>query len=620
MIVLLMILGFTVDQAILDSAMEIMRSHYTDADYKGPIKKIDNDVLCHLADVESYGLIHWGRDDLVIGDEPAETLQVSGYFYNHGNIIVINDGVLNIDHADFNLEGNIYVVNYGKVVIDSSTCAFLQHYIYHYIILITDSAEFNMTHSTTFFNGYPINIGVQGAGRFSMEQVINHDWITAVVSEYAQASLEHVDHTGEWLFINSCNAVFTHVDTLLTWYFFEDSTIVDLVFPDTDTVYGFYMDSTLSNVQGIKYHVEIDSSTGCMWAAIPLAGSDVIIRDSELRVTGIMFEGIDSFTVEGLVNGLHYNDYVLPVTDRVYHLLNTTVQTWNLYPNDSAYVELSSSIFGELCGFGDSYTVIQNAFCDGSGGHIEASNNGLVLVFLSSICADVITKNRGICLLAYCSMPLGNIWAAGASVLVCVNTQFPEDPVPSDTAVVFCAAVSGPSNAYVDDSVDIQGSAWIDTGPDNSMDFESYQVHYRYVGDSTWIPVGNAKYTEIRDNTLDSWDTYGLTPGVYEIRLVLKDTEDDSVEALKQIRLRTPSVDEQTGCTLYTEYITITRCAPRLFHIFCTLQQPDIVIYDAVGRSVFQATSNETFWQIPACGVYFVTERSNGLTYKVIGF
>ena len=54
------------------------------------------------------------RGDLVIGDTPAETLSVTGYFYNKGNIVIINDGVLKVKNSDFNLDGDIIIANQGK--------------------------------------------------------------------------------------------------------------------------------------------------------------------------------------------------------------------------------------------------------------------------------------------------------------------------------------------------------------------------------------------------------------------------------------------------------------------------------------------------------------------------
>ena len=620
MLLFLLIQLFNVDQGKLDWAMETMRPLYHSvvesysSTYHGDFRGFSPSLKPRSIELDFF------RDDIVVGDEPAETLYIAGYFYNDGNIVVINDGVVILDNADFHLDGNIILCNQGLFTVDSSTFTIVQHYIYEHVIMINDSASFSMMNSETDFSGYQIGIGVQGYGDLVMANVVNHDWITAVVSGFATSHLNHVDYMGEWLFINDCFAEFQHVDYLITWYFLEDSSVVDISFPGNDTVYGFYFDSTLSNVSGIGYHVEIDSSTDCLWATIPLKGSDVTVRDSDLRVTGLMFEGIDSFAISGLVNGLLYEDYTLPVPDRNYHLINTSVQTWNLYPDDTSYVELTSSIFGELCGFGNSYTLIQSAFCDGSGGHIEASSEACVLVFLSSIFADVITKNRGMCFLGYCAMPWGNIWATGASVMVLVNTQFPEDPIPSDTAIVFVAAVTAPSNANTDDTVGIIGSAWIDTGPYHPFDFDFYRLFYRLLGDSTWIPIDDEQYIEVRRDTLDYWNTVGFAPGTYEVRLVVKDNASDSIEALKQIRLRPMGIVDLFIDDLHFCKMAVKQVAPRIFYITTFDAEPEIYIYDILGRQIHEIKTPELYWIAPASGAYFIQDKKNTNTRKIVAY
>lgn len=617
---ILLISVFNVDQNKIDKALEIIRPYYNEViTTQYPQIKYD---FCP-AGMNQFArdiIIEYSRDDIVVGDEPAETLYIAGYFYNDGNIVVINDGVVILDNADFHLDGNIILCNQGLFTVDSSTFTIVQHYIYEHGIMVCDSADFSMMNSETDFSGYQISIDVQGYGDLVMANVVNHDWITAVVSGFATSHLNHVDYMGEWLFINDCFARFQHVDYLITWYFLEDSSVVDISFPGNDTVYGFYFDSTLSNVSGIGYHVEIDSSTDCLWATIPLKGSDVTVRDSDLRLTGLMFEGIDSFAISGLVNGLLYEDYTLPVPDRNYHLINTSVQTWNLYPNDTSYVELTSSIFGELCGFGNSYTLIQSAFCDGSGGHIEASSEACVLVILSSIFADVITKDRGICFLGYCAMPWGNIWATGASVMVLVNTQFPEDPIPSDTAIVFVAGIDAPSNANTEDTVGIIGSAWIDTGPYHPFDFDFYRLFYRLLGDSTWIPIDDEQYIEVRRDTLDYWNTVGLAPGTYEVRLVVKDNASDSVEALKQIRLRPMGIVDVVNRDLHLGEMAVKQVAPRIFYITTFDAKPEIYIYDILGRQIHEIKTPELYWTAPASGIYFIQDKKNTNTRKIVAY
>jgi hypothetical protein len=102
--------------------------------------------------------------DIIVGDEPNETLRITGYFFHLGNIIVIND-------ADFNLDGMIIVSSLGKAIFDSGQIKFHQHYIYHHGIILSDSAYKAIMNSTTSFNGYPMGIGIAGETEINLNDV-----------------------------------------------------------------------------------------------------------------------------------------------------------------------------------------------------------------------------------------------------------------------------------------------------------------------------------------------------------------------------------------------------------------------------------------------------------------
>jgi hypothetical protein len=593
------------DQAKIDKLNEFMRVRY-----KEPAALFDgqrhSQFIPHPQFFNPGKLkIEPGRADIVVGDVPGETLNVTGYFFNEGNIFVFNDGVLKIRNANFNLNGDIYIYGGGKATADSSTLNIIQYYIYHHSIVLADSGKFFITDCNTAFNGYQISLAVAGQGELRMDNVTNRDWITAGLYQNGRALLNRVGITGEWLFSNGCYARFNRVDYLLTWYFFENGSDVILNFPETDTVQGFYIDSTLPNVHGINYHVAIDSSTNCMWATIPLRGSTVIVDSSVLRTTGLMFNGADTFGITGLVNNQNYADWTLPVSDRLFRLRNTTIQTWNLYPADSTRVDVTSSIFGELCAYDHSFATIMNAFCDGSGGHIEASGNALNFCFMSSLSCDVIAKNRGLLVMGYTSMTMGNIWATGAAIMVVVNSQFPEDPIPSDTAIVFVAAVTGPSSGRVNDTIPISGSAWVDKGPYNPQDFAFYRLFYRPAGDSVWRLMSDSQFTEVRHSTLGFWNTVGFSEGAYEVRLLLKDLTGDSVEALKQVTLRILGQNE-TASKNYPDLMIVKLVRPRRLYIEDPFPRSGYKIIDILGRELASFKSARIYWTAPAAGIYYI--------------
>lgn len=578
------------------------------------------DVPVTAAPAGRAGAAMTNRADIIIGDAPAETLTLTGSFTNQGSIYVINDGVLLIRHCQFQLAGNIYVFNRAIVDVDSSTMSFLQEHIYHYGIMLGDSARYSACACTTRFAGYPFSLGAYGQASVSFDRIYNHDWTTAVVVGQATSDLTDIHTAGEWLIGEQATANFTRIDGLLTWFFFPSASTVDVSFPASDTVDAFHFDSTLANVDGIEYSVTIDSAANCYWATIPLAGSDATIRDSDLRVTGLMFNQNDTFALSGLVNGLHYPDYILPVADRSFHLINTSVQTWNLYPSDSTNVTVMNSIFGELCAYGASYAMIQNAFCDGSGGHLEAADNALLIAAFSSVSADIISKGRGVCIVAYCAMPMGVIWATGASVMACVNTSFPEDPIPSDTAIVFVAAITGPSSASTDDLVPVFGSAWIDPGPYHPYDFGEYSLSYRHAEDTIWVPVNGPQYIEVRRDTLGLWSTSGLSSGSYVLHLTICDDAGDSISCEKVVVLRETGTEEAGVPSLPTS-LRISRVCARTFELASSKSAETVCIYDATGRRVWNALlTGTTTWRAPAAGVYFVRGAAGNGTLKLTAF
>lgn len=612
---LLFVLPFVqFDQAKVDKIGEYMGRHYMDQ------TAVFNDRVQpgHIPrmprfDPEKFK-IEPGRSDIVIGDTPAETLYITGNFFNEGNIMVLNDGVLKIKNANFNLNGDIYVFGGGKATADSSVINIIQYYIYHHSIVVADSGKFYVTDCQTAFNGYQISIAIAGKGDLRMTNVTNRDWITAGLYQSGRAVLDRVGTMGEWLFSENCYARFHRVDGLLSWFFFENGSNVTINFPEGDSTRSFYIDSTRPGVSGVHYHVEIDTSSGCMWASIPLTGSNVTIDSSTLRTTGLMFYGQDSLS--GLVNNLYYQDWTLPVADRTFRLRATTIQTWNIYPTDSAFFQVRSSIFGELCAYSNSFAQIMNSFCDGSGGHIEASNNATNFCFMSSLSCDVISKNRGLLVMGYTSMTMGSIWATGASIMIIVNSQFPEDPVPSDTAIVFIACVTGPSSGRVDDTIPIAGSAWIDKGSLNPQDFRFYRLFYRPNGDSTWIPIADSQFNEIRHGTLGYWNTVGMNEGPYDVRLIVKDLTGDSIEALKAVYLRILGQSEEISGKI-KEPITVRRVGYRLFNIENRTRATEIRIYDVMGRFVYASKKVKFCWTAPASGLYFIGAKNKSEIEKI---
>lgn len=620
--ILMFLISSSSYQPKIDNTMKIFSEHY-------------NEKICECEGISSEFLTLGGprsifrspvggKDSLVIGDTPGETLFISGAYDIPMDIYIINDGVMLLRNANLSIEGNVFVVNKGTFDCDSSEVHFLQDYIYEYIMFIADSSVFIMRNTTTTFNGFPINLLTIGDAHLIWENLDNRDFTTAVVMGNSIDSLRNVDMAGEWLLTDNSLTSFKNSGTLLVWYFFPDSSIIDFSFPDEDTINGFVFDSTLSTVSGIKYHTEIDSCTNVMWGMIPLAGSDVTIRDSQIRTTGLMFNA-DSSSVSGLVNGFTYDDFTLPLQDRVYHLINTYINTWSFYPADSSYLEVQSCIFGEALGMGDANFLIQNAFCDGSGGHIETTDNSFGIIFLSSLMCDVISKRNSILIIGYSSVLFGNIWATGSSMMLFINTSIPDFPEVYDTSLVFIDAITGPSTANTYETVPVIGSATVLSGPFHPAEFDYYELFYRELGESLWVPFDTTHYTPVYNGTLGFWNTNGLLTGYYELRCQLFDTFGNNIEAVKQVNLLPGGIEEQNASrtdgsnpfSLLVNRKTIT--------IKNNVSFASVSLYDVSGRCMRKTSikmDQTAVWSQKRSGVYFVRFKTGKETFvkKVVLF
>ncbi len=101
----------------IDEAMEFFRHNYNQQITQGQQRVFDDITPAGPKLLQEFTLKKFRAEDLIIGDTPAETLSVTGYFYHEGNIIIINDGVLRVKNADFNLDGNIYIINQGEAAV-----------------------------------------------------------------------------------------------------------------------------------------------------------------------------------------------------------------------------------------------------------------------------------------------------------------------------------------------------------------------------------------------------------------------------------------------------------------------------------------------------------------------
>jgi hypothetical protein len=476
-------------------------------------------------------------DTVFVGLVPNDTLVITGNYFNNGPILVFNDGVLIFENAVATILGDVYVFQHGSLFADSSNLNFPQQYYYQRSLFFADSSFGNIQNTTLDYGGLSHNLIIAQNAELNMQDIIFNGWTTAGTFENPVVTANGLNQGGEYIIYGNADVSFTNTTTLLLWYHLPQVAVVDYAFPPGGSVSNYVFNNSIPNINGIDYSLSLTNCNDVMWGLMPVNGSDVTISNSTLRTIGAWFERGDSVNVSGLVNNSAYTNFIAPLTDRYLHLINTQVQTWSLYVFDSSFINLTGCIVGEVGSQGTSQIIAQNVFCDGTGGYYWATDQSFSVAGGSSVSSNVRSERNGLMIFGYGSVN-GTATAIGNSLLVVVQSSSPQDPVPYDGSVAWYAKINGITPSFVDTFVIINGSAWIDQGPLGSfMDFGSYHLSYSPSSGGSYTPIGGASTNEIHNSILGTWDTHGLTPGTYNLRLTSLNNFGDSVDAVIQVTL-----------------------------------------------------------------------------------
>jgi hypothetical protein len=480
-------------------------------------------------------------DTLVIGFPPNDSLTVTGSWTHQGPVLVVGNGVLRFKHADATIIGDLWVIgDHATVTADSSRLWFPQAYFYQRALVAAGNAHIEYHHVTMDHSGLSHSIAVFDSASVKFSDVTDVGFTTWGTGRKPTIEIDHINTAGEFVITDSVTLRFSHVNTLLLWHQVPAGASMDISFPEGDTLASYTLDGTTPGVSGIGYTIRVDTSTNVMWALMPSTGSDVSVSGSKLRSIGLWFKGHDTLSVTGLVNNNEYADYFAPLSDRTLHLVNTSVQTWSLYPMDTTHLDVTGCIVGEIGTQQRSTVTTTGIYVDGSGGYTWATDTTLLFVINSTAVNDIRSDKSAIFIFGYSTLNSGIASAHGNSILMLIQSQIPEAPQLWDGACLWEAKIAGPSAAFVDTLVPVQGTARIDKTPSSHlMDFAWYRMYWKKNEDTLWQPAGEKIYNETHDDLLFDWDTHGLAPGLYNLRLLMCDNTVDSnqVEAVKGVSL-----------------------------------------------------------------------------------
>lgn len=466
---------------------------------------------------------------------------ISGEWNYNGTIVITDNSSLHFKKAKVTVLGDIIVFGYNSALLaDSSYLYFPQQYFYQRYLMAVNNAIINIRNSTLDYSDLSHNIVATNYATIDLFNVYNKGFTTNGAYDNSVFKINGSNQAGEYVITAKADLSFKNANTILLWHHFPDSALINFSFPKGDSLQSYTFNKMQKGVKGVGYNIMVDNCTDVMWGIMPAGKANITIRDSEIRAIGLWFLGDDSVSVSGLVNNSKYTDFIAPLSDRYLRLVNTKVRTWSLYSMENSFVDVNGCIVGEIGSMGFSKITATSSYIDGSGGYYWAGDNSLNIAGFSTATTSVRSQNKGFFIFAYSALTNGLATATSNSVLFVIQSSLPKEPVALDAAVVWYLNIDETDAAFTDTIVPINGSVWIDKAPlSNLMDFNYFKLFYQATGDNKWVQIGDKFDSEVRKATLGYWNTKGLNPGQYTIKIALTDNtpEMNTLEAVKNINL-----------------------------------------------------------------------------------
>lgn len=493
----------------------------------------DKPVSLNISNVHSRNI-----DTVVVGAVPHDTLTISGTYFNDGPIFVVNDGVLIFENSQATINGDLAVTNSAKVFATNSSLYFPQQYFYQRNLIAVNDAKVQFTNTSLNYSGLSHNLAIIDSASVQYQNVNVIGFTTTGLYGQPSFVIDTCNLVGEIILTDEATVNISKGDTVLLWHQFPEGSVIHRSFPDGADVAQYDFNSTSTGVSGISYSVSVTNCTNVMWGLMPVNGSYVTIDSSNLRAIGAWFLHSDVANVSGLVDGSYYENSSNLFSDRNLQLNQTSVTTWSIYPMDTSTITMSNCILGEIGTEQHSTLSAQDIFVDGSGGYFWATDQSFLVAALSAFTCTVRSEGTGIIVVAYSGITNGTPEATSNSILILVQDGFTQSPQLYDGSEVWVMNLDNPASAVVNSSIEINGSAYIHrTAISLLPTFDHYQLFYQSVGSTTWIPVSAEENISVDDGLLATWNTYGISPGLYNLNLVMKDNFGDSVVATNTINL-----------------------------------------------------------------------------------
>ena len=486
--------------------------------------------------------------DLIVGPG-ADTVLIDTNHVQNGNVYVLGNGVFIVDNARFSVVGQIGAMGNGKIYVrNGATLHFNQSWVGQYSLWLFENSYFEAADATIDANHVMHFVETHDDATYIARRCYYPDWTFKKFFERSTVIMEDVAHIGDMMVGDSSNIHLIRCDTLMPWFQAPDGSIIDIEFPDPDSVEHFEFHSGVAGIDGVGETFILDTCARCWWSFETYPGCSVIVRNSEIRGCAQRIPGADTFSISGIRNYNFNTNLVVPLSDRYLQFISTYNFWWNWYPWENTVFFIDSCVFGEMICSNTATIFATRCIHDGSTITLATKDSSFMSFEAGTSYAFAGSFQQSTLLMK--DTYITPLWPYQAtniahhnSRFLCVNCDFDSLPFALDTALVMWVAIESPESAGVECVVPIIGSAWIDVGPENPATFERYRLYWSPADSAVWTLIDDST-GEVSNGILGLWNTSSLGEGDYELRLVLINSEGDSLTAFKDISITSVGIAE----------------------------------------------------------------------------
>ncbi len=312
--------------------------------------------------------------------------------------VVVGDGgqltIENVPDPGVRFAGNLMVAGHGSLIVEDSVIQFMSTYHGQYALAVLDDGSAVISGCE-----YRVPNGVQhalftgGSGSITIADT-NFGSVQLIATGRSTIRASRLDGHFEVIMQDAGRVMLTGIPRdhgrgdLWVWPEFPPGSTAVYSPPEPGFIESWSFPPPGS--AGVPDTCRIDRCRVLLWPLLVRAGADLTlagISENNWVIVGLHLP--HSETITGLRNGQTYTHWRVPLDDRTIRLENSSIDTWNLYPESGATVTVQDSVLGEMITSSGARSVLRNTVIDGSGGYFGANQTSTSLARHCTFTCDI---------------------------------------------------------------------------------------------------------------------------------------------------------------------------------------------------------------------------------------